>query len=79
MPPPCLPHTSLVSVTKWKCLKCKFRSQVNVVNQEFVSFMSPPSVNLSPDKFDLLGQPRSRQPKRKGNTAGLLVTRFIRT
>ena len=41
--------------------------------------MSPPSVNLSPDKFDLLGQPRSRQPKRKGNTAGLLVTRFIRT
>ena len=52
-------------------------SQVKAVNQEFVSFMSPPSVNLSPDKFDLLGQPRSRQPKRKGNTACLLVTRFI--
>ena len=51
--------------------KCKFPSQVNVVNQEFVSFMSPPSVSLSPDKFDLLGQPRSRQAKRKGNAAWL--------
>ena len=57
--------------------KMQILSQVKAVNQEFVSFMSPPSVNLSPDKFDLLGQPRSRQPKRKGNTACLLVTRFI--
>ena len=57
--------------------KMQILSQVKAVNQEFVSFMSPPSVNLSPHKFDLLGQPRSRQPKRKGNTACLLVTRFI--
>ena len=36
--------------------KMQILSQVKAVNQEFVSFMSPPSVNLSPDKFDLLGQ-----------------------
>ena len=48
-------NQSNMMLKEWKCLKCKFLSQVKVVNQEFVSFMSPPSVNLSPDKFDLLG------------------------
>ena len=48
-------NQSNMMLKEWKCLKCKFLSQVKVVNQEFVSFMSPPSGNLSPDKFDLLG------------------------